>query len=492
MKQLLNDPEFIQEISLASRYKALKIAIQNRHFEIVSDLLDYHCKQNPHEISDPVTQLLLNILQKKQLQFDHLTALTFLKLDINDGLTQQALRNFVLYFVTRKDIQSEPKVSKGLLSLANPNTRYDKGMTALHHLISAGNQNLAIISQIIAWPKTDINICDNTGCTALHYAICSSKHDIFKELRKNNADINIIENNGRTLLHYLHFCKDNNFAMDLVNLFKHKINEQDYNGCTTLNMIIQTSKTPGVALVSPTLSYQCLPLVKMLLNNGADPAICDAKGCTVLHHAIFRGDIPLIEFLCEKYKHLITLSKNNYPLPLDYAKSLYKNEPGLRVVELLTRLNTPEKIVVIEQQANISGSGKRDPPPGAGGGHSRTGPASSSSSASNNPPPQKSSSGSSSDYPTTSTPHGNVMKQTSIIIIESEDVDLVKLWKESVALKRAQTKPVKREESVSQTISNLAKSGANRENKSAIPPILNPSDKNSDNIEKNSAGMRKK
>jgi ankyrin repeat protein len=182
---------------------------------------------------------------------------------------------------------------------------------------------------------SNVNLQNLNGFTALMLAcdICNlektydsqtGSYSIIKSLLKNKPDVNLQNSGGWTALMYA--CK--NSFLDAIFLLVSKnsdVNLQDLNGFTALMLACENSDLDTVkllikkgsnvnlqndlkhtALTIATLypSSSTFEIVKVLLENGADPNLCDINGDNALMITIQMYDLEdrfkLINLLVDK------------------------------------------------------------------------------------------------------------------------------------------------------------------------------------------------
>uniref|UniRef100_A0A8C1FHI1 Ankyrin repeat domain 52a n=1 Tax=Cyprinus carpio carpio TaxID=630221 RepID=A0A8C1FHI1_CYPCA len=139
----------------------------------------------------------------------------------------------------------------------------------------------------------DINTPDNFGRTCLHAAASGGNVDCLNLLLSSRADLNKKDKFGRTPLHYAAANGRYQCAVVLVGAGA-EVNERDRSGCTPLHY--------------SAASTAC---VEHLLDNGADPSLCNTKGYSAVHYAAAHGNKQNLELLLEMCFNTLGDKENN-------------------------------------------------------------------------------------------------------------------------------------------------------------------------------------
>ncbi|CAH1783768.1 unnamed protein product [Owenia fusiformis] len=147
-------------------------------------------------------------------------------------------------------------------------------------LISAAEHGLKDVVQCLINKGCDLNACDHSGNTALHKAVQMGYQDVAEVLLTNGADVNVKNNDQNAPLHYV----DAHLPISFVQLLiKHNadIDIQNEHGMTPLYLHVWKQRIK-VEQHRP----QLLNTFLYLLQQGADPNICDNFHTSPLHKAI--------------------------------------------------------------------------------------------------------------------------------------------------------------------------------------------------------------
>lgn len=147
----------------------------------------------------------------------------------------------------------------------NPNDRILDGNAGLHIVVERGYKNLLAI--LLNQINIDINIRNTNGKTPLYIACAECQEEMVTELLEKGANVNIPDENGYTPLHKAVLWK----YETIVNiLLKHNpnVNAENIYGKTPLYI---------AAIDSP-----CIPILRMLIENGADVNLDNGKTLPLL------------------------------------------------------------------------------------------------------------------------------------------------------------------------------------------------------------------
>ncbi|CAH1401021.1 unnamed protein product [Nezara viridula] len=236
---------------------------------------------------------------------------------------KNAFGNTALHFaVMKKDINiAKVLVNKG----ANVSVQGETGTTLL--MAAASNGDEAMVN--FTFSKKDLNIRDNFGNQAIHFAAQGGNSKIIEMLLGHGADVNSEGEHGETPLHFAvrnddTILKDDEFENKTVSVMKTlldhgaELNAQSYLKQTALHRAAAGGYAGVVDYLlswNASLSiedYLCftpfqwaasignVKVLDILLKHGDDVNRNGCNGVTALHMAIRRNDTAFIKYLLSK------------------------------------------------------------------------------------------------------------------------------------------------------------------------------------------------
>ena len=150
------------------------------------------------------------------------------------------------------------------------NTMDPKGQYGLYLALRESSPKAAQV--LIDWPKTDVNVLNTKGESALMMAALRGQQAIAEKLIKKGADVN------KTGWAPLHYAASNGHLALMALLLENSayIDAESPNGTTPLMMAAM---------------YGTSEAVKLLIDEGADPQLKNQQGLTALQFAQ-RGNRP--------------------------------------------------------------------------------------------------------------------------------------------------------------------------------------------------------
>jgi ankyrin repeat protein len=164
---------------------------------------------------------------------------------------------------------------------ADIDARDKHSQTPLHSAARLGNRDIV---QLLIKFGADVNAKNIYGYTPVHLAANSGQEESVKILIESGADINAFDNKQRTPL-FLSIARQNLTIVEELLSYGAEINIIDKFG--TYIMFLACNP------------HQDREIIKLLIKYGGDVNIQDSKGFSLLHKAVYRGDIPLVKLLLE-------------------------------------------------------------------------------------------------------------------------------------------------------------------------------------------------
>ncbi len=239
------------------------------------------------------------------------------------------------------------------------------GWTALMY---AARQNAVAAAAALADSKADLNAVDADGTTALHLAIINLHYDLASLLLNKGADPNVTDNSGMTALYA---ATDMRAPANMMTRPDPKLRDEiDAAGVVKVllahgadpnlrlkkpiigrhnNLLGDTSLGEGTTPLMRAAKANDLPIMKLLLDGGADPTITlkdhttaamiatsldaikllvehgidvnafNSNGQTLLHNAAGRGSTAIIQYAADQGARLDQKDKQGRT-PLDIAQ----------------------------------------------------------------------------------------------------------------------------------------------------------------------------
>jgi uncharacterized protein len=142
------------------------------------------------------------------------------------------------------------------------------------------------LENLISKDKKDINKKEDLGYSPLAMSVARGYIDVVKILLENGADVNSQDDKGNTPLHYV---GDNNYFEIAELLLKHGAN---------ISLLDNYDNEPLTrAVFNVKGDDDKLPLVKLLLDNGANPNNKNKSGISPLDFAKKVGDLKVVNVL---------------------------------------------------------------------------------------------------------------------------------------------------------------------------------------------------
>ena len=183
-----------------------------------------------------------------------------------------------------------------------------------------------------------VNNIDKNGLSPLYYAYINERFELFDLLIQNGADVNITNSLGQNLLYEVkaYYKSDLKKTDKLLKKYKFLINKG-----INVNFIDNNGDTPILYLAKAQINYKSnfkkfknteiiknkllLPIIELLIDNGADVNLPDKDGNTILYY--FYNNLTFINKLIE------------YNIDLNHV-----NSNGENILFYIINKGLPEKI----------------------------------------------------------------------------------------------------------------------------------------------------
>jgi ankyrin repeat protein len=203
------------------------------------------------------------------------------------------------------------KIARMLLTAHASKEFIDLSGLSLLHLVKSAD-----MVKVLVEFKFDVNQRQRgyNKDTPLHTAIRNSRKDVIVELLNCNADVALRTINNDTVLHLAAF------QLDLLQLL--------YQKYTYLDAINLNYLTPLHYLLEKALLLKSAKdeEIKFFLTQGADCAMTNSHGMTILHATMKLRNLAgeTYEFVLDKCKHIINIQDNEGRTALFYAVNSYQ------------------------------------------------------------------------------------------------------------------------------------------------------------------------
>jgi len=213
-------------------------------------------------------------------------------------------------------------VSLMLQKTSDVNLKDNKGYSALHY--AALEDNTTVLKQLLKNKNTLINLQTQKGNTPLHLSAQMGYLDLTKLLITHGADVHIKNEEDATPLHMATWGNSPQIIQQLINAGA-DINVASYLYDTPLHIAVRTESyaTLNLLLSNTNLDINAqtkekkksplyipvkkgnLKMVILLVNHGAKLNLRDYKGNMLLHTASKYGQAAMVNYLLEQNKSLI-------------------------------------------------------------------------------------------------------------------------------------------------------------------------------------------
>ena len=191
----------------------------------------------------------------------------------------------------------------------------DHGTTPLATAASFGHEEM--VKLLLSSGKTNVNLRDKNGGTALFFAAQWNRPKIVEVLIRSGADVNLPLSDGRTPLGFTVFKGYIKVVKLLLQAPGVQINKPGQSNVAALflacseehrrivKLLLEHGADPDMAVqngITP-LHIACrtgnTKIVELLLNNKADPNIADVAGWAAIHYACFGGYTKILKLLLD-------------------------------------------------------------------------------------------------------------------------------------------------------------------------------------------------
>jgi len=178
-------------------------------------------------------------------------------------------------------------------------------------VLAISSHNHFIIEEILKSKDININQIDKDGRSLLQNAVLNGNANVAQKLIKNQIDINNKDNNNRDVMFDAISYGCENIIESLLKVDNISLNTVDSSGETILHK--------EEALNNEDL---CIKLIQ----NGADPSICDKNGQNLLYHTAIKGieGSKLLDVALSNGCNINATVKNNNTILMEALSVFYK------------------------------------------------------------------------------------------------------------------------------------------------------------------------
>jgi len=173
------------------------------------------------------------------------------------------------------------------------------GRTPLHE--SCTQKNPVIVEALLTWDRTLIDVQDDEGLTALHYAIAEGNVEVINLLFLHGADPNIPDNRGWDALAIALAAREMPAAHAVMD---HLFNAGEVS--TRWDGAVGGWNCDGYTLLHQAANLGYVPAVMRLLEAGADPNATTKLGTTPLAFASRNGHDEVVALLLSATNNIVT------------------------------------------------------------------------------------------------------------------------------------------------------------------------------------------
>jgi len=183
---------------------------------------------------------------------------------------------------------------------------------------AAEKGDLLALKNVLA-KGADVNTKDDSGATALMWAVSRNQQPVVEFLLTNGAAVDATTEDKTTALHFACWGAD----AETVRLLLKKGASASAKTATGETPLHRSAKRGAVEIA------------RALVEAGADVNDANQDGVTAMHHAARRGHLALVEFLLSKKADVNAVTKESQPPRTPLLMAAWNNHPD--VVELLVK-----------------------------------------------------------------------------------------------------------------------------------------------------------
>jgi hypothetical protein len=196
---------------------------------------------------------------------------------------------------------------------ANPNIKFDHGVTAIMGACSVGNLDML---RLFAENGADVHATDENGVSVLHRAVKSGVESLVTVLLFYNVDINVADHEGWTPIFHAIWSEN-------PSMFRYLVRRN-------ANLNLRTTR--GETILHICCELERPDMLKSVLQHYTHVDETDDKGRTALVHAVLNDRAEHVEILLD-YNAFVNFPDNEGNTPLHYA-SMYRHK---HIVKTLVR-----------------------------------------------------------------------------------------------------------------------------------------------------------
>lgn len=174
-------------------------------------------------------------------------------------------------------------------SIPLPTTRENQSL--LH--IASYNGRMMVVKHLCQKYPTMITDLDKDKSSALHYAARGGNKDILQYLVDYGLDPESCTQSGSTILHLAAYDGNTDMILHICSQYPQLINILDATGHTAAHYAAGSGE---------------VPVLLNILKYGTNPSSRSSNGSTLLLKAAYNGKIEMVQYLCEEYPELISMS----------------------------------------------------------------------------------------------------------------------------------------------------------------------------------------